>query len=231
MFQSFQTGFSLVNAAVVCVILERVSGLEPPAVITEPRHLKRVTVSSFCPFTFINVRGHRRGLMTERSWGLVSRGDALSVRHRDLANSRQKRAAEGVLRIIIEPERKSLNTTIVIWSWRGISYYDVIYQRRDLLTFGSFWGDPMRLTGRWPPETNWLTYLWVPNGRAGVRACGSGLVQGCLWDEWQQCLWRRTGGAKEHTHAYTHTQTHAHTHARTNTHIKQKQQPTTNRLK
>ena len=51
---SFQTGFSLVNAAVVCAILERISVLEP-SVITEPRYLKLVTVSSFCPFTLISV--------------------------------------------------------------------------------------------------------------------------------------------------------------------------------
>ena len=37
---SFQTGFSLVNAAVVCAILENISGLEPSSVITEPRYLK-----------------------------------------------------------------------------------------------------------------------------------------------------------------------------------------------
>ena len=51
---SFQTGFSLVNAAVVCAILESISGLEPSS-ITEPRYLKLVTVSSFCPFTLISV--------------------------------------------------------------------------------------------------------------------------------------------------------------------------------
>ena len=44
---SFQTGFNLVNAAVVCAILESISGLEPSSVITEPRYLKLVTVSSF----------------------------------------------------------------------------------------------------------------------------------------------------------------------------------------
>ena len=49
---SFKTGFSLVNAAVVCAILESISGLEPSSVITEPRYLKLVTFSSFCPFTF-----------------------------------------------------------------------------------------------------------------------------------------------------------------------------------
>ena len=37
---SIQTGFRLVNAAVVCAILESISGLEPSSVITEPRYLK-----------------------------------------------------------------------------------------------------------------------------------------------------------------------------------------------
>ena len=52
---SFQTGFSLVNAAVVCAILESISGLEPSSVITKPRYLKFVTVSSFRQFTLISV--------------------------------------------------------------------------------------------------------------------------------------------------------------------------------
>ena len=52
---SIQTGFSLVNAAVVCAILESTSGLEPSTVITEPRSLKLVTVSSFCPFTLFSA--------------------------------------------------------------------------------------------------------------------------------------------------------------------------------
>ena len=52
---SIQTGSSLVNAAVVCAILVSISGLEPSSVITEPRYLKLVTVSSFCPFTLISV--------------------------------------------------------------------------------------------------------------------------------------------------------------------------------
>ena len=47
-FLSFQTGFNLVNVAVVCAILESISGLEPSSDITEPRYLKLVTVSSFC---------------------------------------------------------------------------------------------------------------------------------------------------------------------------------------
>ena len=52
---SFQTGFNLVNAAALCVILESISGLEPSSVIAEPRHLKLVTVSSFCQFTLTSV--------------------------------------------------------------------------------------------------------------------------------------------------------------------------------
>ena len=40
---SIQTGFSLVNAAVACAILESISGLEPSSVKTEPRYLKLVT--------------------------------------------------------------------------------------------------------------------------------------------------------------------------------------------
>ena len=44
---SFQTGFSLVNAAVDCTILESISGLEPTSVITEPRFLKLATVVSW----------------------------------------------------------------------------------------------------------------------------------------------------------------------------------------
>ena len=52
---SIQTGFSLVNAVVIFAILENISGLEAASVITEPRYLKLVTVSSFCPFTLISV--------------------------------------------------------------------------------------------------------------------------------------------------------------------------------
>ena len=52
---SIQIGFSLVNAAVACAILESISLLEPSSVTTEPRYLKLVTVSSYCPFTLISV--------------------------------------------------------------------------------------------------------------------------------------------------------------------------------
>ena len=52
---SFQTGFNLINVAVVCAILESITGLEPSLVITEPGYLKLVMVSSFCPFTLISV--------------------------------------------------------------------------------------------------------------------------------------------------------------------------------
>ena len=54
-FLPIQTGFSLVNAAVVYAVLESISGLEPSSVITEPRYLQLVTVSSFYPFTLISV--------------------------------------------------------------------------------------------------------------------------------------------------------------------------------
>ena len=41
---SIQIGFSLVNAAVACAILQSNSGLEPSSVINEPRYLKLGTV-------------------------------------------------------------------------------------------------------------------------------------------------------------------------------------------
>ena len=44
MFQSFQTGFNLVNAASVCNILESISGIESSSLISEPRYLKLVIV-------------------------------------------------------------------------------------------------------------------------------------------------------------------------------------------
>ena len=52
---SLQTGSNLVNAAVVCAILESISGLEPSSVMTKPRYLKLVSVSSFCPLTLNSV--------------------------------------------------------------------------------------------------------------------------------------------------------------------------------
>ena len=66
--RSFLTGFNLVSAAFVCAILESISGLEPSPVITEPRYLKLVTVSSFCPFALICVDAtgvvcHQLGLL------------------------------------------------------------------------------------------------------------------------------------------------------------------------
>ena len=38
----FQPGFSLVNAVVVCAILESISGLGPSSDTTEPRYLKAI---------------------------------------------------------------------------------------------------------------------------------------------------------------------------------------------
>ena len=44
MLLSSQTGLNLINAAVVCAVLESISGLEPSSVITEPRYFKLVSV-------------------------------------------------------------------------------------------------------------------------------------------------------------------------------------------
>ena len=40
---SFQTGFNLLIVAVVCAVLESISGFEPSSNTTESRHLKLVT--------------------------------------------------------------------------------------------------------------------------------------------------------------------------------------------
>ena len=55
MLLSFQTVFNLVNAVVLCAILESISGMEPSLDTTEHRYLKIVTVSSVCPFTLISL--------------------------------------------------------------------------------------------------------------------------------------------------------------------------------
>ena len=52
---SFQTGFNLVNAAVVGAILESISGLKPSSVIAEQRYLKLVTVSNFFLSIYFDV--------------------------------------------------------------------------------------------------------------------------------------------------------------------------------
>ena len=54
MLLSFQSSFNPVNGAVVCAILESISGKEPSSVMTEPMYLKLVTVSRFCPFFLIS---------------------------------------------------------------------------------------------------------------------------------------------------------------------------------
>ena len=41
---SFKFGFNFVKAAVVCVILEGISGLEPSSVTAKPIYLKRMTL-------------------------------------------------------------------------------------------------------------------------------------------------------------------------------------------
>ena len=55
---SFQTVFNLVIAAVVSTILESISGMKPSSVITDPRYLYLVSVSSFsaCRVLFVLCR-------------------------------------------------------------------------------------------------------------------------------------------------------------------------------
>ena len=63
---SFQTGFSLVNAAVVCAVLESISGLEPSSVVTEPRYLKLVKLLSIHFELCVDATGvvcHQLGLL------------------------------------------------------------------------------------------------------------------------------------------------------------------------
>ena len=57
------SGFNLDNAAVACTILESTWGLEPSSVLTEPRYLKLVTVSSFCPFRLIDLCVNATGVV------------------------------------------------------------------------------------------------------------------------------------------------------------------------
>jgi len=54
-FLSFQTGLSFVRAAVVCAILERISGFDPSSDMSDPRYLKLLTVASFSPLTLMSV--------------------------------------------------------------------------------------------------------------------------------------------------------------------------------
>ena len=69
MLLSFQTGFNLVNVAVVCAILESISGLGPSSVITEPRYLKACDCLKLLSVYFeplvdaTRVVHHQRGLL------------------------------------------------------------------------------------------------------------------------------------------------------------------------
>ena len=59
----FQTVFSLVNAAVVCAILESISGLELSSVITEPRYLKHLFIHFNLCVDATGVVCHQLGLL------------------------------------------------------------------------------------------------------------------------------------------------------------------------
>ena len=65
---SFQAGFNLVNATVVCVILESISGLEPSSLITEPSYLacdslKLLSIFFELSLDVIGVVCHKLGLL------------------------------------------------------------------------------------------------------------------------------------------------------------------------
>ena len=61
---SFQTGFSLVSAAVACAILESISGLESSSIITEPRYLKLLKLLSTY-FDLCMTSNNTSGINTE----------------------------------------------------------------------------------------------------------------------------------------------------------------------
>ena len=66
---SFKTGFNLVSAAVVCAILESISGLEPSSDTTEPRYLKLVTLKLLSVYSdlLVNAAGivcHQLGILS-----------------------------------------------------------------------------------------------------------------------------------------------------------------------
>ena len=67
MVLSFQMGFSLVRAAVVCAILERTSCLDPLSDTIAPRYLKLSTLLMALDFDVrfdvIGVVGHHFGLL------------------------------------------------------------------------------------------------------------------------------------------------------------------------
>ena len=63
MLLSFQTRFNLVNASVVCSILESISGLELSSVITEPRYLKHLFIHFNLCVDATGVVCHQLGLI------------------------------------------------------------------------------------------------------------------------------------------------------------------------
>ena len=61
---SIEAGFSPVSAAVVCAILESISGLEPSSVITEPRYcLKPLSIHFDLCVDAAGVVCHQLGLL------------------------------------------------------------------------------------------------------------------------------------------------------------------------
>ena len=67
---SLQTGFNLVSAAVICVILESISGLEPSSVITEPRYLKLECLDKASTAYSMEISAEKTKLMTNNTIGI-----------------------------------------------------------------------------------------------------------------------------------------------------------------
>ena len=85
---SIQTGFSLVNAAVVCAILESISGLEPSSVITEPRCLKLVTALEDSAGDHSHEVEQRGGHML---WDIVTDNSQASDQRKKFCNTKTNR--------------------------------------------------------------------------------------------------------------------------------------------
>jgi len=76
MFLSFKRTFTLVSAAVVWAILERIPGFDPSSDTIAPRYLKLWTVSIYLPPIIMSVL-----IPLASQWGTIhlSRGDTMNL--------------------------------------------------------------------------------------------------------------------------------------------------------
>ena len=65
----------LVNAAVVCAILESISGLEPSSVITEPRYLKLECLDKASTAYSMKISAEKTKLMSSNTSGVITDQD------------------------------------------------------------------------------------------------------------------------------------------------------------